>query len=375
MTIYLDCNATAPPEPDVAKVVFHFLQDEYGNAGSRTHEYGNRAKVATEKARNQIATSIEAEKDEVVFTSGATESDNIAILGLEKAAKESGKIHIVTSEIEHKAVLEPIGILESRGFEVSYVKPNKDCVVEASQIREHLRDDTFLVSIMHVNNETGAIQPVEDIADILKDTDVFFHVDAAQGFGKDNKTLRNSRIDLISISGHKVYGPKGVGALITRRRNYKKPPISPLMYGGGQEKGIRPGTLPVALIAGFGLAAEITDTNSDQWWKKCSGIKENAIRSLKKANISIHCENNALPNTLNFSVPGVNSEAAMVTLKGQVAISNGSACTSSSYTPSHVLKAMGLNDEEIDGALRLSWCHMTEEVDWDEVTSTLMSLM
>jgi len=374
MTIYLDCNATTPLEPEVADLVTYYLRDEYGNSGSRTHEFGTKAKNAVEKAREQIATIVNATKGEVIFTSGATESNNLAILGLAKAAKEQGKNHIITTKIEHKAVLEPIAFLESQGFEVTYLKPNRNCVVEAEQVQKHLRDDTILISIMHVNNETGAIQPITEIANLLHNSESYLHVDAAQGFGKDIDTLKNERIDLISISGHKVYGPKGIGALIMRRRNYKKPPLTPLMFGGGQEKGLRPGTLPVSLIAGFGLAAELAEKKNSTWWEKCAAIKKIAIQSLENMNVSFHSRDSALPNTLNFSIPGINSEAAMVALKGQIAISNGSACTSSNYALSHVLKAMDLNDDEIEGALRLSWCHLTEDIDWRKITSTLNKL-
>tara|TARA_R110002096_G_scaffold61399_3_gene152591 strand:- start:2187 stop:3314 length:1128 start_codon:yes stop_codon:yes gene_type:complete len=375
MTTYLDCNATSPIEPDVAKLVRHHMEVEFGNSGSRTHFFGLNAKTAIEKARLQVANVVDAGKDEVIFTSGATESNNLAILGLAKAAKDQGKNHIITTKIEHKAILEPLSLLESQGFEVTYLKPNRDCVIDTEQVQKHIRHDTFLISIMHVNNETGAILPISKIADTLYDSEVYLHVDAAQGFGKDIDALKNERIDLISISAHKVYGPKGIGALITRRRNYKKPPLTPLMFGGGQEKGLRPGTLPVALIAGLGLAATLAEKNNAIWWEKCSEIKKNAIQSLQNLNVSFHSGDSTLPNTLNFSIPGINSEAAMLALKGQIAISNGSACTSTSYTPSHVLKAMELSDEEIEGALRLSWCHMTEEVDWQNIASTLKKLI
>jgi cysteine desulfurase len=374
MSIYLDCNATTPIEPAVAELVRHYMEVEYGNSGSRTHIYGLNAKNSIEKARQQIANVVEAQKDEVIFTSGATESNNLAILGLATALKNKGKTHIVTSAIEHKAVLEPCGFLESQGFKVSFLEPDSNGAVSLEAVKSAITESTGLLSIMNVNNETGVIQPIAGIAGLLEDSDIFFHVDAAQGFGKLLAPLTHSRIDLISVSAHKIYGPKGIGALITRRRNYKRPPLTPLVYGGGQEKGLRAGTLPVPLIAGFGLAAELAVKKNKEWWLHCENIQESALASLKEIDFHIHGEN-TLPNVINFSVKGINSEAAIVALKGVAAISNGSACTSNSYSPSHVLAAMNLEKDEIQGALRVSWCHMTKEVPWREIVSRLQSLL
>jgi len=255
--VYLDCNATTPLEPDVEKIMIQYMSTDFGNAGSRTHEYGLRAKQAVQNARAQIADLIHADKDEIIFTSGATESNNLAILGLADFAIESGNKHIISSQIEHKAVLEPLQILEEKGFDITLVAPNNQGWVEPQEIKKYLRDDTLLVSLMHVNNETGVIQPISEIAELLESHDTIFHVDAAQGFGKEIDTLKNKRIDLMSISAHKVYGPKGIGALLTRKRDYDRLPLKPLMFGGGQEKKLRPGALPVHLIVGFGLAAEL----------------------------------------------------------------------------------------------------------------------
>ena len=240
MTIYLDCNATTPIDPEVAALVRHYIEEEYGNSGSRTHEYGAVAKSAVEAARKQVGDVVGAQKDEVIFTSGATESNNLAILGLAAALKEQGKTHIITSEIEHKAVLEPCAALVGQGFDVTYLKPATDGAVTLDQVNDAVTKKTGLISIMHVNNETGVIQPIEEIANSLEASDVYFHVDAAQGFGKLLEPLIHERIDLISVSAHKIYGPMGIGALIARRRLYKRPPIKPLTYGGGQEKGLRP---------------------------------------------------------------------------------------------------------------------------------------
>lgn len=373
MTIYLDCNATTPIEPEVAALVRHYMEEEFGNAGSRTHEYGATAKSAVEAARQQVGEVVGAQKDEVIFTSGATESNNLAILGLAAALKGQGKTHIITSEIEHKAVLEPCAALTEQGFDVTYLKPAADGAVTLDQVDDAVTKKTGLISIMHVNNETGVIQPIGEIADFLEASDVYFHVDAAQGFGKLLEPLKHKRIDLISVSAHKIYGPKGIGALIARRRPYKRPPIKPLTYGGGQEKGLRPGTLPVPLIAGFGLSSALAKANNQVWLSRCEALKQQAVQAFEQMRAVFHGVN-TLPNVVNISVPGVNSEAAIVALKGVAAISNGSACTSSSYTASHVLEAMGLNEDEIKGALRISWCHMTDRVPWEEIVARLQSL-
>ncbi|QYJ77915.1 cysteine desulfurase DndA [Shewanella acanthi] len=370
MTVYLDCNATTPMSPEVSLIVGRYLMEEFGNAGSRTHEFGVIAKQAVEQARQFVAEVVDAEKSEVIFTSGATESNNLAILGLKDYAEKIGKKHIITTRIEHKAVLEPIEELVKQGFEVTYLNTDGSGIVSAKQLSASLRADTFLVSIMHVNNETGSIQQIEDYCEVLSEHEAFFHVDAAQSFGKLNLPLRNKRLDLISVSGHKFYAPKGVGALICRRRGFKKPPLKALMFGGGQEKGLRPGTLPVALIAGLGEAARQSILNADERHKRCEVIKLNAIERLHELGAVINGAN-TMPHVLNFSIPGLNSETAMVALKGLVAVSNGSACTSSSYTPSHVLTAMGLDEENIENAIRMSWCYMTKDIPWDQIIDKL----
>ncbi len=374
MATYLDCNATTPMEPQVIEVMRKYMEVEFANAGSRTHEYGNTAKSAVEDARAQVGLVVGADKSEVVFTSGATEANNLAILGLEAHAVELGKRHIVTSAIEHKAVLEPIGQLESRGFDVTYLKPNENGYIEAAELAKVLRPTTVLVSLMHANNETGAIQPLAEYADVLANHDAYFHVDAAQTYGKELDALRNVRIDLVSCSAHKVYGPKGVGALITRRRKYKRPPLMPLMFGGGQERGLRPGTLPVHQIAGFGRSAELAMADHQARREACLKIKQAALFALRDLQPIYHGKDMVLASTLNFSIQGVNSEAAIVALKGIAAVSNGSACTSSSYNPSHVLEAMGLEEDEVLGALRFSWCHLTGDIPWKEIAGRLNSL-
>jgi len=376
MPVYLDCNATTPVEDAVRQEILKYLGEEFGNAGSRTHVYGTRAKQAVERAREQVARLVAADRDEVIFTSGATESNNLAILGLAPFGDACGRKHIVSSQIEHKAVLEPLEELQRRGFQVTLVPPTRGGWVDPETIKNALRPDTLLVSLMHVNNETGVIQPIESVANILSDHPAFFHTDAAQGYGKDLAPLRNARIDLISISAHKIFGPKGVGALVARRRGFEFPPLEPLLFGGGQERGLRPGTQPVFLIAGLGKAAELAADGTERRANICRAFKTRLLAALEPAGAIVHGDIDRLqPHVVNLSFPGLDSEAVMLALKDLVAISNGSACTSSSYKPSHVLRAMGLTEDEGRCALRWSWCHMTETPDWEEVVAAIKRLV
>lgn len=373
--IYLDCNATTPLDPEVREVLFHYLTEEFGNEGSRTHEYGSRAKQAVQKARDQVGAVVGVKRDEVIFTSGATESNNLAILGLAAHGNETGKKHLIGTRIEHKAVIEPLEAMEKQGFEVTWLSCDDQGRVRVEELAEALRPDTLLVSIMAANNETGVRQPLGEICGMLDGHGAYFHTDAAQAFGKDLEPLRNDRIDLISVSGHKVYAPKGVGALITRRRGYDRPPVKSLFHGGGQERGLRPGTLPVALVAALGTAAEIAVKNQEKRRVQCAKLKDAALKAFAPLSPRLHGRpEETMDHVLNLAFPGVDSEALIVTLKDLVAISNGSACTSSSYTPSHVIKAMGYGDDEANEAIRLSWCHLTPEVDWDGLAERIRNL-
>ncbi len=372
MPVYMDCNATTPIEPRVRDEVLRFMTEEFGNAGSRTHEYGARAKHAVQRAREQIADVVQAKPDEVVFTSGATESNNIALLGLIEHAEKTNCRHIVSTQIEHKAVLEPLEMLARRGFEITLLPPHEGGWIDPDSVKRALRKDTLLVSVMHANNETGVTQPLNEIADMLAGHPAFLHVDAAQTFGKLIEPLRTQRVDFISLSGHKIYAPKGIGALIVRRRGFNRPPLRPLMFGGGQERGLRPGTLPVPLIVGLGLAAEMAHRNFLQREDVCRAFRRRALEALSVLEPIFNGDRERmLSHTLNISFPGVDSEALMVALKNEVAISNGSACTSHSYQPSHVLKAMRIPQMIIQSAVRLSWSHLTEIPDWDAVVSII----
>lgn len=374
MSDYLDCNSTTPIDPRVREVVLHFLDVEYGNPAS-PHDYGRRAKAAVQAARDQIAAVVAARRHEVFFTSGATESNNLAILGLAAHGEGHGKRHVVSTAIEHSSVMEPLGELRRRGFEVAYVAPDRGGRVDPAAIVDAVRPDTLLVSMMHVNNETGVVQAIAGMADLLADRPVFFHVDAAQGFGREIETLRHPRIDLLSVSAHKIHGPKGVGALIARRREGRLPPLRPLVFGGGQELGLRPGTLPAALIAGLGKAAELALNEAAERAAACRELRQRILGAIECLRPTIHGHpRHTLPHVLNVSFPGIFSEDAIESLEGIAAVSNGSACTSACATRSHVLTAMGVADEEADGAIRLSWCHATRLDHLDEMVAALASL-
>ena len=374
MPVYLDCNATTPVDPRVGRIVTKYLLEEFGNAGSRTHSFGAAAKRAVQGARRWVAQVVSADPAEVTFTSGATESNNLAILGLAPALERANRTHVLSTEIEHKAVLEPIDRLRQRGFEVELIAPDGDGRIDAHDVKRAMRADTGLVSVMHVNNETGVIQPIEAIAKLLQDSAAYFHVDAAQGFGKVSG-LESPRVDLISISGHKVFGPKGVGALVARRRGYQRPPLEPLMVGGGQERGLRPGTQPVHLIAGFGEAARLAIKERRERTAHCEALKIDLLRALAGLPHQVNGDlDHVIASTLNVSVTGIESEAAIVCLRDIAAVSNGAACTSTSYKTSHVLRAMGLEESRIRTSLRISWCHLTPEMPGRQIREALRPL-
>lgn len=361
MAVYLDCAATTPLDPRVREEVLRYLDEDFGNAGSRSHAYGQRARRAVEWARDRVAAVVDAQRGDVVFTSGATESNNLAILGLADHGLATGRRHIVTTAIEHHAVLEPIAELERRGFQVDRIEPDAGGAVDPVAVLRLVRADTLLISVMHVNNETGAVQPIDDIATGLHGCDVIFHVDAAQGFGKDIPALRHCRIDLISVSGHKIHAPKGVGALIARKRGGVRPQLSALMHGGGQERGWRPGTLPVPLIAGLGKAAELAVQDCAIRARRCTEFRAVLLDGLAPLNPVINGDSaRAVPHIINIAIPGVDAETAIEAWEDLVAVSHGAACTSQSYTCSHVLDAMNVPTWRQDGALRLSWCHLTD---------------
>jgi cysteine desulfurase len=355
--VYLDYNATTPMDPRVlAAITPWFLTPS--NAGSRTHVYGQKAKEAVENARKTVAGLLNAAPEDVFFTSGATESNNLAILGLVDHAEKTGRRHILSTAIEHKAVLEPLDRMRQLGFDVELAPVTPGGYVEPDEIRRRLRPDTLLVSVMHANNETGVLQPVAEIGELLCGTETLFHTDAAQTFGKEVPALRALKADLVSISGHKIYGPQGIGALLVRRRGTQKRPVQPLLYGGGQERGVRPGTVPVALAVGLGEAARLAASEWESRRTAALAIREQFMAGLHAVPHQINGDPaRSQPHVLNISFPGIDSEALMMALRERLAVSNGSACTTAHYRPSHVLEAMGFGWQRISSGIRLSWSH------------------
>ena len=358
MSEYLDYNATSPIDHRVLEFMNECYMECYGNADSRTHNFGENARVKVEDARKNLAKLLNVKTSEIIFTSGATESNNIAVLGLEDYALKNNKKHIITTSMEHKAILEAVRHLEEKGFEVDFVDPDQNGYIHVEDIISKVKSNTLLVSVMHVNNETGVIQPVKEIGEYLKGKEVFFHIDATQSCGKLVEEVQNLTYDMLSISSHKMAGPQGVGALILKKRNYKSLPIKPIMFGGPQEKGIRPGTLPTALIAGFGKAAELALEEHESTLAQCKEIKATILELLEQSGLKYVINgdlNNSIDTTINVSFPGVSSEALMISTKQYCGVSNGSACNSKSYKPSHVLLAMKLDEKLLESAIRISW--------------------
>lgn len=358
MSVYLDFNATAPIDLRVLDFMIDVYKNECGNADSRTHEFGNAARKVVEEARGEVAKLLDINKDEVFFTSGATESNNIALQGLMAYAQKTQKKHIITTAIEHKAIIETAKYLITEGFEVDFVKPDITGRITAKQVENLIRNDTLLVSVMHVNNETGIIQPVQEIGEFLEKEDILFHVDATQSFGKLVPELKALKYDMLSASAHKIGGPQGIGVLILRKKKYRLPPVKNIMFGGPQERGIRPGTIPVALVAGFGKACEFASKEHEDNLSACLAIRAKIINLLEESKIKYRINGDvkySVPQTLNLCFPGISSEALMLSTKQYCGISNGSACNSHSYTPSYVLSSMGMDVDEIENSIRISW--------------------
>ena len=360
MSVYLDYNASAPLDERVLECMIDVYKNHIGNADSRTHFFGEDTRIIVENARKQVANLLGVKTEEVFFTSGATESNNIAIQGLKDYARESGKNHIITTEIEHKAVLETVKRLEKEGFSVDFISPDLSGRIKAEDILNKVTDQTLVVCVMHVNNETGMIQPVKEIGEELDKRGVLFHVDATQSCGKLVEELRMLKYNMLSFSAHKLMGPQGIGALILKKKAYKLPPVKAIMYGGQQEHGIRPGTIPVALVAGCGKACELAATEYRANNEQARHIKEGILSVLNESGLSYHINGDqeyCVPGTLNISIEGVSSEALMISTKQFCGISNGSACTSKSYSPSYVLSAMGIPMDQIESSVRISWGH------------------
>jgi len=377
--IYLDNAATTPCDPRVVEAMLPYFTQIFGNPGSRNHRYGWEAEEGVDNAREQVAALLGADQKEIVFTSGATESNNIAIKGAaymyEKAPAASGKSrgHIISSPIEHKAVLDPCKRLQKEGFEVTFLEPPRDGVFTAEMVRAALRPDTIMVSLMWANNEIGTISEIPAIGALCHEKEVIFHTDATQWAGKMPVSVDRDNIDLLSMSAHKMYGPKGVGALYVRRRR-PRVRLQALVDGGGQERGFRPGTLNVSGIVGMGKAAELAkaelDRDGERLLKLRRKLEQSVTSRLDHCAINGHREKR-LPHIANISFGFVEGESLMMACK-DLAVSSGSACTSASLEPSYVLKGLGVGDDLAHSSLRLSLGRFTTEAEVDYAADSIV---
>jgi cysteine desulfurase len=363
--IYMDYHSTTPVDPRVLAAMLPYFAEEFGNAASKSHAFGWRAEEAVEKARGQVARLIGASPKEMVWTSGATESDNLAVKGAARFYQSKGR-HLVTTRIEHKAVLDSCHALEREGWEVTFLDVGRDGLVDLEAVRRAIRPDTVLVSVMHANNEVGTVQPVEAIGAITREKGVLFHTDAVQSVGRVPFDVERANADLVSLSAHKIYGPKGVGALYVRRKPRVR--LTPMMDGGGHERGFRSGTLNVPGIVGFGAAAELAHAEMPAESARLLALRER-LRAGIEAGLDLVTVNGSLerrlPGSLNLSFAYVEGEALMMAVK-DVAVSSGSACTSASLEPSYVLRAMGVSDDLAHSSIRFGLGRFTteEEVDY-----------
>jgi cysteine desulfurase len=363
--IYMDCHSTTPVDPRVLEAMLPYFTEDFGNAASKSHAFGWRAEEGVEKARGQVARLIGASPKEIVWTSGATESDNLAVKGAARFYQSKGR-HLVTTRIEHKAVLDSVHALEREGWEATFLDVGPDGVLDPESVRKAIRPGTVLVSVMHANNEVGTVQPVEAIGAVTRDKGVLFHTDAVQSVGRVPFDVEKANADLVSLSAHKIYGPKGVGALYVRRKPRVR--LTPMIDGGGHERGFRSGTLDVPGIVGFGAAAEIAQAEMEAEAPRLLRLRER-LRAGIEAGLDLVTVNGSLaarlPGSLNLSFAYVEGEALMMAVK-DVAVSSGSACTSASLEPSYVLRAMGVSDDLAHSSIRFGLGRFTteEEVDY-----------
>nr|XP_056700838.1 cysteine desulfurase [Euleptes europaea] len=362
--LYLDVQATTPLDPRVLDSMLPYLVHYYGNPHSRTHAYGWESESAMEKARQQVASIIGADPREIIFTSGATESNNIAIKGVARFYK-SRKKHIITSQTEHKCVLDSCRALEAEGFNVTYLPVKKNGIIDLKDLENAIQPDTSLVSVMTVNNEIGVKQPVSDIGHICSSRKIFFHTDAAQAVGKIPLNVSDMKIDLMSISGHKIYGPKGVGAIYIRRRPRVR--VEPLQSGGGQERGLRSGTVPTPLVVGFGAACELAQQEMEYDHKRISLLADRLVTKIMAEIPDVVMNGDPVdryPGCINLSFAYVEGESLLMALK-EVALSSGSACTSASLEPSYVLRAIGTDEDLAHSSIRFGIGRFTTEEELD----------
>jgi len=367
--VYLDYSATTPVDPRVAQKMMDCLtmDGNFGNPASRSHAYGWRAEEAVEKARSQVADLINADSREIVWTSGATESDNLALKGVAEFHQGKGR-HLITSKVEHKAVLDSCRHLESKGFAVTYLDPQANGLITPEQVSDAIREDTILVSIIHVNNEIGVINDIAAIGEVTRAKGVLFHVDAAQSPGRVPLDMQTMQVDLLSLCAHKVYGPKGVGALFVRRKPRVR--LSAQMHGGGHERGMRSGTLPTHQLVGMGEAFALAGAEMERENARIAALRDrlwNAIKDMEEIHVNGDMQRRIAGN-INISFSFVEGEALIMALK-DVAVSSGSACTSTSLEPSYVLRALGLNDELAHSSIRFTIGRFTTEEEVDFVAA------
>jgi cysteine desulfurase len=372
-TIYLDNNATTPLDPRVLDAMMPYLTTRFGNAASRSHRYGWEAEEAVDAARAHVADLLGASPKEIIFTSGATESDNLAIKGTVEMLAEKGR-HVVTCQTEHKAVIDTCKYLEHKGLaDVTYLETDRHGRVSAEQVAGALRDDTILISLMAANNEIGTLHPVAEIGALAKEKGIWFHSDATQAVGKVPFDVMAMGVDMASLSGHKIYGPKGVGALYVRRRN-PRVRLAPIIHGGGHERGMRSGTLNVPGIVGLGEASRLCKQDLEQGMQRAKALRDRLDQRIRKA--LDHVELNGdpewrLPTTVNLSFAYVEGESLIMGVP-DVAVSSGSACTSASLEPSYVLRALGVGDELAHSSIRFSIGRFTTEQDIDDAADEII---
>ena len=378
LPIYLDYNATTPTDPRVVEAMLPYFTEIYGNAASRNHSFGWTAEKAVASARDMLGSLIGTSGKEIVFTSGATESNNIAILGAADFHKDKGR-HIISSPIEHKAVIDPYHYLEQQGYEVTFLNVDQHGCISLEQLEQTIRPDTILVSLMGGNNEIGTVNPLEEIGRITRKHGVLFHTDATQAYGKIPLDVERMNIDLLSMSAHKMYGPKGIGALYVRR---KKPRVrlSPIVFGGGHERGMRSGTLNVTGIVGFGKAAELCAEEMASEAERLIGLRQRLYEKLTTELDYVFLNGHPtdrLPNNLNLSFGYVEGESLIMGI-GDIAVSSGSACTSASLEPSYVLRSLGVGDDLAHSSIRFGFGRFTtvEEIDYtaEQVSSAVKRL-
>jgi len=372
LPIYLDYQATTPMDPRVIEVMVDCMKNDFGNPHSRTHSYGWKSEEMVEIARKKVANLIGAEDKEIFFTSGATESNNIALKGVAHFYGATGKNHVITLVTEHKCVINSARDLEQEGFNVTFLPVQQNGLIDLAQLEAAITDKTCLVSVMAVNNEIGVIQPLKEIGALCRKKGVFFHTDAAQAFGKIPLNVNEMNIDLMSISGHKIYGPKGIGAIFVRRKPRVR--IKPIFSGGGQERGIRSGTLATPLIVGLGVAAEIAQNEMAKDYTHIKRLSDKLYEGvMKQSHVYLNGDREKrYPGNLNFSFAGIEGESMIMAIK-DLAVSSGSACTSSSLEPSYVLHSLGVEDELAHTSIRFGIGRFTTDGEIDYAINLLQN--